>query len=214
MTFTEEQACIPLPLKESCFSQSVVLPFGLQVEHVKSAMAEFLDFLGFINSQLYLRQTPRLETMLMSANFSSIVSEYMSATIPKYCPSLTKNRYHNGHPDLIPTGVFPNNAVQYSNQGVEIKASRYSSGWQGHNPEHVWLMVFVFDSDSANNIKPKPFSFVKVVGAQLEKEDWKFSGRSAQSRRTITASVTKSGYQKMSTNWIYNASIRKQIDES
>jgi hypothetical protein len=207
MSFTEEQACVPLPLNDSCFNQSAVLPYGLQVEHVKFAMADFLDFLGFINSQLYTRQTPRLETMLMSANFSSIVGEYMTATIPKYCPSLVKNRYHNGHPDLIPAGVFLNNAVQYSTEGIEIKASRYSRGWQGHNPEDVWLMVFVFNSDSASDIRPKPFSFVKVVGAQLNKEDWRFSGRSEQSRRTITASVTKSGYQKMSANWIYDASM-------
>jgi hypothetical protein len=207
MSFTEEQACVPLHLKDACFNQSAVLPYGLQVEHVKFAMADFLSFLGFINSQLYTRQTPRLETMLMSANFSSIVGEYMTATIPKYCPSLVKNRYHNGHPDLIPAGVFLNNAVQYSTEGIEIKASRYNRGWQGHNPEDVWLMVFVFNSDSASDIRPKPFSFVKVVGAQLSKENWKFSGRSEQSRRTITASVTKVGYQKMMANWIYDVSI-------
>jgi hypothetical protein len=40
----------------------------------------------------------------------------------------------------------------------------------------------------------------------LKKEDWKFSGRSATSRRTITASVTPSGFAKMEANWIYRAS--------
>jgi hypothetical protein len=43
------------------------------------------------------------------------------------------------------------------------------------------------------------------VGAQLEESDWKFAGRSETSRRTITASVTSSGYNKMMANWIYNA---------
>ncbi|MBW4513420.1 MAG: hypothetical protein KME64_44250 [Scytonematopsis contorta HA4267-MV1] len=47
------------------------------------------------------------------------------------------------------------------------------------------------------------FRFIKVVGAMLDKNDWSFSGRSEVSRRTITASVTKSGYQKMMANWIY-----------
>jgi hypothetical protein len=206
MTYTEEQACTALPINENAFNSSCVLPYGLVVEHIKAAMIDFIDFLSFINSQLHTRQTSRLETMLMSANFSSIVGEFMSATIPKYCAGLVKNRYHNGHPDLIPAGVFDNNSVQYSSEGVEIKASRYSSAWQGHNPESVWLLIFVFNSDSASNVAPKPFSFVKVVGAQLTKADWKFSGRSEQSRRTITASVTRSGYDKMTTNWIYNIS--------
>jgi hypothetical protein len=44
-----------------------------------------------------------------------------------------------------------------------------------------------------------------VAGARLDKEDWSFSGRSESSRRTITASVTKSGYEKMMANWIYRA---------
>jgi hypothetical protein len=68
-------------------------------------------------------------------------------------------------------------------------------------------MVFVFDSnrpiDVNKGIAPKPFRFVKVVGASLTTADWNFSGRSETSRRTITASVTTSGYEKMEANWIY-----------
>lgn len=70
-------------------------------------MQGFLDFLGFVNQQLNTREIQRLETMLMPANFSSIVGEFMSANIPKYCRTLVKNRYHNGHPDLIPPGPTP-----------------------------------------------------------------------------------------------------------
>jgi len=68
-------------------------------------------------------------------------------------------------------------------------------------------MVFVFDSntrrDEAAGNPPKPFRFIKVLGAQLQKADWSFSGRSATSRRTITASITESGFRKMKANWIY-----------
>lgn len=170
-------------------------------------MNDFVEFLGFINQQLHARGLERFESMLMPANFSSIVGEFMITTIPKYCSSLVKNQYHNGHPDLIPAGLFPNNAVLHANEGIEVKASRYMKGWQGHNPEETWLMVFVFDgnrpSDTFKGIQPKPFRFVKVAGASLTKADWSFSGRSANSRRTITASVTNSGYQKMMANWIY-----------
>lgn len=143
----------------------------------------------------------------MPANFSSIVGECMSAAIPKYCPTLAKNQYHNGHPDLIPAGMFPGNSVQHASEGIEVKASRYLKSWQGHNPEQVFLMVFVFassrPSDITKKIPPLPFRFVAVLGANLEKSDWLFAGRSETSRRTITASVMKSGYQKMSANWIY-----------
>lgn len=70
-------------------------------------------------------------------------------------------------------------------------------------------MVFVFDSnrpvDTNEGILPKPFRFIKVLGAQIEIEDWNFSGRSETSRRTITASITKSGYDKMTKNTIYDS---------
>jgi hypothetical protein len=143
----------------------------------------------------------------MPANFSSIVGEFTTVAIPKYCPGLVKNQYHNGHPDLLPVGVFPGNAVQYATDGIEIKGSRYGSGWQGHNPEAVWLMVFHFDSntprDKEAGIHARPFRFKCVYAAQLEKDDWNYSGRSSSSRRTITASVNKSGMEKMRTNWVY-----------
>jgi hypothetical protein len=173
-------------------------------------MEEFLIFLGFINGQLGTKGIHRLESFMMAANFSSLVGEFMSAAIPKYCSTLAKNRYHNGHPDLLPAGKFPRNAVQHGGEGIEIKASRYGRGWQGHNAEDAWLMVFVFDSNTSQLDKatnetqpPRPFQFVKVVGAKIAKSDWLFSGRSATSRRTITASVTRSGYDKMEANWIY-----------
>lgn len=170
-------------------------------------MRDFLDFLGFVNGQLHTRDMERLETMLMPANFSSMVGEFMNSGIPKHCPTLVKNRYHNGHPDLIPAGRFPDDAVQHADEGIEIKGSRYLRGWQGHNPEDTWLMVFIFDSnrpdDAAKGIEPRPFRFLRVAGARLKRENWNFSGRSGTSRRTITASVNESGYQKMMANTLY-----------
>ncbi|HRQ39299.1 MAG TPA: hypothetical protein PLD25_15435 [Chloroflexota bacterium] len=203
----EALACTPIPISPHNFNHKAYLPYGLEVNHVQRAMNDFIEFLGFINQQLHTKQIPRLESFLMPANFSSLVGEFMNMRIPQYCQSLVKNQYHNGHPDLIPRGLFPGDAVQYANEGVEIKGSRHAGGWQGHNPESVWLMVFHFDSNSASDeqkgVAPKPFRFLGVYGAKLEMEDWAFSGRSATSRRTITASVTKGGVAKMKANWIY-----------
>ena len=203
----ELQACLPISVNLSLFNDKCELPYGLEVSHIYQAMGEFIDFIGFINGQLQTKSMSRLESFLMPANFSSIVGEFMNMSIPKYCPTLAKNQYHNGHPDLIPVNTFPNNAVQYSDQGLEIKASRHLSGWQGHNPEAVWLMVFCFDSNTSNDkvkgINPKSFVFKSVYAAKLEEEDWNFSGRSSTSRRTITASVNKKGSSKMKENWVY-----------
>lgn len=203
----------PVPVNPSGINHSCEIPYGVEPEHIFKSLMDFVEFLGFMNRQLITKTVPRLETFLMPAAFSSLVGEFMNVRIPLFCPTVVKNRYHNGHPDLIPAGHFPNDAVQHSTVGIEVKGSRNRSGWQGHNPENVWLMVFVFDANSANDEAeavqkgtepvPKPFRFVEVLGAQLEFEDWQFAGRTGASRRTITATVKPSGYAKLAANWIY-----------
>ena len=202
-------ACTPETLNKKGFNPAAVLPYGVTIKHIQRAMQDFVDFIGFINLQLNTRKIERLESFLMPANFSSMVGEFMAAAIPKYCKTIIRNKYHNGHPDLIPAGTYPGDSVLHAEQGIEIKASRHRTGWQGHNPEDMWLMVFDFDSNSSRDsglgIPPRPFKFIKVVGGLITKSDWKFSGRSATSRRTITASVTPTGFAKVEANWIYRA---------
>lgn len=195
------------------FNPPAQIPYGCTVEHIRETMNGFLDFLEFVNTQLHTKGIPRLERFLMPANFSSIVGEFMTVNLPNHCLTIVKNNYHNGHPDLLPKGKYLGDSILHADEGIEVKASRYTRGWQGHNPEDTWLMVFVFDANRANDnvkgIQPFPFRFLKVVGALLKKSDWKFSGRTGKSRRTITASVTRSGYDKMEENWIY----RHKLDE-
>jgi hypothetical protein len=203
----EKAACTPERINPNGFNPRAILPYGCTTDHIRHAMQDFLDFLQLINTQLNSRGLQRLETMLMPANFSSVVGEFCISAIPKYCPTLVKNQYHNGHPDLIPAGRYPHDAVQYAREGIEVKASRYMRGWQGHNAEAIWLMVFTFSAsrgtDKRRGVAPLPFRFEGVQGAQLELEDWTFSGRSETSRRTITASINTAGYAKMVANWIY-----------
>jgi hypothetical protein len=203
----ELTACTPVPVDPAGFNPRVSLPNGLTASHVQQAMVEFLDFLGFINAQLNGRGMPRLEAMLMQANFSSMVGEFMKANIPKYCNGLVTNRYHNGHPDLIPRGRYADDRCQHGDEGIEVKGSRYLRGWQGHNAEDTYLMVFSFDSnrpvDPGEGIEPKPFRFLQVAAGRLAQDDWTFAGRAEGSRRTITATVKPDACARMIANAVY-----------
>ncbi len=66
----------------------------------------------------------------MPANFSSMVGEFMSATIPKYCKTLAKNTYHNGHPDLVPAGKFERRTPANTGR-KESKSKRHGMGVVG-----------------------------------------------------------------------------------
>lgn len=199
----ERSACNAIIPSEDFINFDARLPYGLAPDNVYQSMVSFAEFLTFVNIQLNSRSISRMEKMLMPANFSSMVGEFMVSNIPKFCDSLVKNKYHNGHPDMIPKDEFPNDSIQYSHIGIEVKASRYDKGWQGHNPEAIFLMVFVFDSNRPDDDEPKPFEFKAVFSGQLELEDWKMFGRGEESRRTPTAAVKPSGYEKMKKNWVY-----------
>jgi hypothetical protein len=213
----EADACRPMQVAAKDFNSAAKIPFGVTADNIRSAMNEFVDFISFLNQTLNAKKLARLESMLMPANFSSMVGEFMSSSIPKHAKGVVKNNYHNGHPDLIPCERFEKDSVQHASDGIEIKGSRYLRGWQGHNAEDTWLMVFCFDSsrpvDPAKGVPPKPFRFLMVCGAELKKADWTFSGRTGESRRTITASINGRGYEKMTNNWIYRCpELGKQVD--
>ncbi len=142
----------------------------------------------------------------MPANFSSSVGEFMIVRMAEHCADLVKNTYHNGHPDLVPAGVYADDSALHGDQGIEVKGSRYETGWQGHNAEDTWLMVFIFDVNSPNDTDSvRLFRFRRVLGAQLERADWSEAGRGDESRSPTTASVVATGVRRMTANWIYRA---------
>lgn len=192
---------IPIKTTNESWNQSVVLPYGLEVAHIKKGMEDWIEFLNFINSGLESTYSFVLEDFMLNAGFSSMVSEFMCSTLPKHCCNIVKNDYPNGHPDILPRGEYPKDSVLHGDKGIEVKASRNQSGWQGHNPEHSHLLIFCFNCGSAKS--KKPFEFTKVLYGHLENQHWNFSGRNNGSRRTATASINSSGRAILEANWVY-----------
>lgn len=115
----EKTACIPIPVDLSRFNENAEFPYGCTTAAVKASMEAFVEFIGFLNQQLLTRDLPRLEMLMMPANFSSLVGEFIVTSIPKHCSNLVKNRFHNGHPDLV-----PNHTIQTTWFSTDLKGSR------------------------------------------------------------------------------------------
>lgn len=196
----------PIVPDDAGFNPQGVVTYGCSVAILREAMRDFVKLLGILNDTLTQHDSEPLELLLMPANFSSFVGEFLVGALARQTPTLVKNRRHNGHPDLLPAGHYPGDAVLHGSRGIEVKASRYRSGWQGHNAEATWLLVFVFESMSSAKSSAAiahPFRFLVVAGADITSDDWSVSGRSATSRRTPTAAVKRSGYDKIMKNWLY-----------
>lgn len=187
------------------FNHEVRLPYGLRVGEIKAAIDDIYDFLHNVNRFLVDRGWDRLEEMLSAATFSGVISELVVEGVSKRSATVVKNRHHNGRPDLVPRGYYENDGCSRGADGIEVKASRWSTGWQGHNVENGWIMIcqYFVDVDTEPLADRSPTRVDRVMCAELDEADWSFSGRSQTSRRTPTASIRRSGVLKLATNAAY-----------
>lgn len=190
---------------------SVVLPYGLSAAAVVMAVNDLYAYLHAINRASIDHGYSRLEDLMQAAGYSGLISGLAVESMARETeregasPGLRANRRPNGRPDLVPRGVYPGDAVLRGDDGIEVKASRYGRGWQGHNLEAGWLMVVQFLPDVVTEpiYDRAPTYIDRILVAQLEEVDWTFSGRSETSRRTITASINPLGYAKLAAGAVY-----------
>lgn len=180
--------------------QGAILPYGLTVTHVQDAAVYVYGLVDGMNEFLTTQGYPRLERLILANSLSGIISEFTVVGLASACHSLARNAKVGGHPDLLRVGVHADDSALKGGDGIEVKASIHKGGWQGHNPEGGWIMIFRYQRPDGG-----PLTFMEILAADLAHEDWSFSGRSGTSRRTPTASIVKSGLAKLRANPVYRA---------
>ncbi len=154
-----------------------------------------------VNALLHSRGYERLEELLDKAGFSGFVSRTIADRLSRLSKALVLNGYHNGFPDLLPRGVYPDNAVQHGVQGgLEIKASRHESQWQSHGRRSGWFCVgqFEIDSDVAKALQDRePTRLRAMLVAELVEDDWSWQPAREGRIRSGTAAVKPSGVLRL-----------------
>ena len=190
-------------------NDTVDLPYGLTPGGIVDAIGELHAYLHAINTASVEYGYGRLEDFMQPAGFSGLVSNVVVRAVAKAAetatPGLALNRHPNGRPDIVPRAVYPGDAVRRGGEGIEVKASRYASGWQGHNVEPGWLLIVQFDIDTTTEpvYDRTPTNVRRIMIAHLDAMDWTFSGRRPGSRRTPTASINPHGLRKLQAGTVY-----------
>ena len=193
----------PARLESRYVNRRIALPYGLTVKEVEEAVAQTYRLFHGLNDFLLDNGFRLLEELLLGNSLSGIISEFLVKNIATASTSLDANLKVGGHPDLLPKGHYSSNLVLKGDEGIEVKTSIRKGGWQGHNPEDCWLMVFRYAIGEQDNDETVPLTFIEILCAKLVRSDWSFSGRKGTSRRTPTASITTSGVEKLRTNFFY-----------
>ncbi len=191
-------------ISQDCFNADANLPYALRLKDFEMAMQDIYDFFYDINRGLIRRGLLRLDDILRPAIMSGLLSDMLTASLSKHSRSLTVNLYHNGHPDLIVNGVYPGNKVQAGEQGVEIKTTRKSGGAvDTHGARNQWMCVFVYEVDCLTEpAKDRaPMTFSEVYLGKVTLEDFRKNARGELGTRTAT--LHRSGIEKLRRNWVY-----------
>ena len=189
---------------EQCFNPDVMLPYELRLNDFTSAMQDVYDFFFDVNEHLTNKGLGRLEDTLRKANLSGTLSDMTTASLAKHSRSLTQNRYHNGHPDLIVRGRFANDSVKAGDQGVEIKTTVKKGGAvDTHGAREQWLCIFVYKVDNKTEpaIDRLALKFTEVYLSHVQTDDFRKNERGELGTRTATPH--KEGMEKIRKNWVY-----------
>ncbi len=183
------------------------LPYHLDTRDVLRLVEDLHRLLHDLNTQLDQRGYEPMERLLDSAGFSGLLSRATADRIARQSRALVLNTYHNGYPDLLPRDTYAGDSVQHGTLGgLEVKASRYESGWQAHGRRAGWFCIVQFhiDLDEAVALRSREPTRVRgVYVAELLEDDWSWQPAGAGRIRSGTASVKPSGMEKLRSGAVW-----------
>lgn len=195
------QRATPDPSK---FNTEIELPYELRLKDFELALQDVYDFFFDVNSSLSRKGLPRFDDMLRPAAMSGIISDMLTGCLARHSRTLVENRFHNGHPDLIVQGRYPNDAVQSGKHGVEVKSTRKKGGAvDTHGAREQWMCVFVYQVDTATEpaFARAPMEFREVYLAYVRETDFRRNPRGELGTRTAT--LHREGIAHLRRNWVY-----------
>jgi len=187
------------------FNPAAQLPYELRRKDFELAIEDIYDLLYDINAALTAKDLRRIEDTVRSAILSGMLSDALTTSLARHSRVLTPNRFHNGHPDLIPEGRYADDSVASGADGVEVKATAGHGAVDTHGARPGWFCVFRYtvDRDSEPAIDRSPTLITEILLANLDEGDFRRNERGVLGTRT--ASPNRAGLAKLRENWVYRA---------
>ncbi len=188
----------------SKFNPDIELPYQLRREDFALVMQDVYDFFFDVNAHFFNKGIKRLDDMLRPAAMSGLISDMIAASMARHSRVLVENRYHNGHPDLIVNGRYPDDSVKAGQEGVEIKSTRKPGGAvDTHGAGEQWMCVFVYRVDDKTEpaAERAAVKFSEVYLGRVAVDDFRKNSRGELGTRTAT--LNREGIRKLRRNWVY-----------
>ena len=168
-------------------------------------METLYDFFHAINTTLIDRGLEWMENTVRPAAVSNMISDMVAAAIAKHSNGLVENRQHNGHPDLIPRGVYAADTVKAGTEGVEIKSTRGRVA-DTHGAREGWICQFNYRVDPEPLIaQRRPTIITHIFLARVTEAHFRRNVRRTE-RGTNTSTLDRAGLVVLRQGLIYRDS--------
>lgn len=181
--------------------------YNLRKADFANTMTDIYEFMGDLNVMSVERGWGRFEDMLQLQALSNVLSNLLNSTMAKHSRELVVNTLPNGHPDLIRTGIYPNNLVAEAEDGVEMKATRNTgAAVDMHSAREQDLCTFVYQVDERRDdpgvpiAERQPLTFTGIFLGHVTEEDYRHNERGE--RGTRTATLSKDGLSSYRRSWV------------
>ena len=188
------------------FNPLAEYPYALRADVFAIAMSDIYELLATINASLMSRGLLRIEESVRGAVFSGLLSDLVTVSLASHANGLTKNTFHNGHPDLLPVGRYTDDAAQSAEEGVEVKVTKRPGGAVDmHGARPAWLCVLRWEVDDTTQpvVDRAPTRFTDIWLYQCSIEDFRHNARSS-SLGTRTSTLDRDGLARMRERWVYH----------
>lgn len=183
------------------FRPQVILPKGLNIEHIEAAANLTQSIIHRINHNMSLEVGQNLQSLIQGNNFSGLVSNIFSNSMDECSPY--KHNHDQKYPDLICKKCNSGKKV-----GLEVKITiNIGKGGESHNGHSGWHVVACYNFVESGDIKFVHIMFADINGQQCESPDWNYVGSKVNSttgsRRTETYNTNLKGTTKLRDGSVY-----------
>ena len=182
----------------------MTLPYDLKPDDFKRAALQTDDAVVAMNKGMAAAGLPPLEEIITTpATLSALLSDVYASALAQTSTSLTVNKHHNGHPDLVPVGMYPGDGVQAGEHGVEVKASKNDIS-DAHGARSAWWCQMLYDVAHDEHGFWVPTRVRKVMCAQLDSEKHFRRNPRMTDTGTRTATPNRAGKQLLRDAVVYD----------
>lgn len=145
------------------------------------------DFFELVNTALSAKGFEWIENLVQPAAISTMTSDMATEALARFSQLLVVNGYHNGHPDLIPKGEYPGDAIAAGDHGIEVKSAKNKRVTDCHSPRNGWYCQFVYVvDDNPIRAERQPTRVKAVHLANVREEMFRLNDRGRRGTRTAT----------------------------